>query len=65
MTIDISIRIDGEFVQTVGYESSVSVPIPGIGEAVINPKTDGLAVKVVHRIFEYTGDRIHVTLDCK
>lgn len=65
MTIDISIMIDDEFVQTIRYESTVNVPIPSIGEAVINPKTDGLVVKVVYRIFEYKKDYIRVTLNCE
>jgi hypothetical protein len=65
MTIDISIRINDEFVETVSYNSPANVPIPNVGEAVINPKTDGLVVKVVYRIFEYAKDHIRVTLDCE
>jgi len=64
MTIDISLRIDDEFVQTIRYESPVSVPIPNVGEVVVNPQTDGLVVKVTRRIFEYGQDYIRVTLDC-
>ena len=64
MTIDIAIRIAEEFVATVRYESSINVPIPNVGEVVVNPKTDGLVVKVSRRIFQYRKDYISVTLDC-
>jgi galactokinase/mevalonate kinase-like predicted kinase len=64
MTIDVAIRIDEEFVATERYESSVSVPIPEVGESIVNPQTDGLVVKVARRIFEYRKDYIQVTLDC-
>jgi len=56
--------IDDELVGIIRYESPVNVPIPNIGEAVVNPKTDGLVVKVSRRIFEYRQDYIRVTLDC-
>jgi len=64
MTIDIALMIDDELVGIIRYESPVNVPIPNIGEAVVNPKTDGLVVKVSRRIFEYRQDYIRVTLDC-
>jgi hypothetical protein len=52
MTIDVAVLIDDEVVGTIRYESPVSVPIPDVGEAVVNPQTDGLVVKVCRRIFE-------------
>jgi hypothetical protein len=64
MTIEIALMIDDKFVETLHYESAVNVPIPNIGEAVVNPQTDGLVVKVCRRIFEYKQDYIRVTLDC-
>ena len=64
MTIDIALRIDDEFVETIRYELTINVPIPNVGEAVVNPRTDGLVVKVSRRIFEYRQDYILVTLDC-
>ena len=64
MNMDVAIRIDDEFVGTVRYESNVHVPIPNVGEAVVNPQTDGLVVKVCRRIFEYRQDYILIVLDC-
>ena len=64
MTVDIALMIDDELVGTIRYESPFNVPIPNIGEAVVNPQTDGLVVKVSRRIFEYSQDYIRVTLDC-
>ncbi len=63
MTIEIALMIDDLLVQTNRYESAI-VPIPNIGEAIINPQTDGLAVKVRRRIFDYGKDHIRITLDC-
>jgi hypothetical protein len=65
MTIDIAIRINNEWVGPLcRYESPMSVPIPNVGEEIVNPNTDGLVVKVTRRIFEYRQDCIRVTLDC-
>jgi len=50
--IDVAIMIDDEVVGTILYESPINVPIPNVGEAVVNPQTDGLVVKVRRRIFE-------------
>lgn len=64
MTIDVALIIDKELVETIRYESPVNVPIPNIGDAVVNPQTDGLAVEVCRRIFKYSQDYIRITLDC-
>ena len=63
MIIEISIMIEEEIVRTLTYEST-NVPIPNVGESVVNPRTDGLVVKVQRRIFDYGEKRVLVTLDC-
>lgn len=63
MKAAVSIRIDEELVQTVEYDSTV--PIPDVGEEVVNPQTDGLVVKVLRRTFEYREGAVRITLDCE
>jgi hypothetical protein len=62
MDIELSIRIDGVFMQMTEYDGAV--PIPNVGEDIVNPQTDGLVVKVQRRIFEYRPGVIRITLDC-
>jgi hypothetical protein len=35
--IEIALRIDAQFVQTIRYESVLNLPIPEVGEPVVNP----------------------------
>jgi hypothetical protein len=64
LTTVIQIRIDGEVVGVTEYESVGTVPIPELGDFVLNPNTNDLAVAVVARMFDYREGRIIATLDC-
>jgi len=65
MLTEIRLMIDEEVVRTVAYESPSLVPIPNVGDPVVNPRTDGLVVTVRRRIFDYLEGRVRVTLDCE
>lgn len=64
MTIKVLIRANDQLLRTFTFTHTTSVPVPGAGETVINPKNEGEPLRVDHREFEYGTDRLKITLYC-
>jgi hypothetical protein len=64
MNITVVIWFDNEVVGKYSYEPHETVPLPTVGESVVNPLTDGLVIKVERRVFEYQLHSIRVSLFC-
>lgn len=64
MTIKVLVRTNEQLLRTFTFTHTTNVPVPQTGESVMNPKNEGEALKVEHRVFEYGTDRLKITLYC-
>lgn len=64
MTIKVLIRANDQLLRTFTFTHTTSVPVPQVGEMVMNPKDEGESLKVDQRQFEYGTDRLKITLVC-
>ena len=64
MTIKVIIRVNDQLLRTFTFTQTTSVPVPGVGEMVMNPKDEGVSLKVDQRQFEYGTNRLMITLFC-
>lgn len=64
MTIKVLIRSNDQLLRTFTFTHTTSVPVPEVGESVINPKDDTQSLHVDRREFEYGTDRMKITLFC-
>jgi hypothetical protein len=65
MGVHVEIMVAKRVVGSAEYDDDANVPIPNIGDIVINPQTAGQGATVRRRIFNYEDDDIHITLDCE
>lgn len=64
MTIKVLIRANDQLLRTFTFTHTTNVPVPQVGETVMNPKDEGESLKVDQRQFEYGTDRLKITLFC-
>lgn len=64
MTIKVLIRANDQLLRTFTFTHTTSVPVPEVGESVLNPKDDAQSLHVDRREFEYGTDRLKITLFC-
>lgn len=64
MTIKVLIRMHDQPLRTFTFTHTTNVPVPVVGETVMNPKDEGESLRVSERQFEYGTDRLKITLFC-
>lgn len=64
MTIKVLIRAQDQLLRTFTFTHTTNVPVPVVGETVMNPKDERESLKVNERQFEYGSDRLKITLFC-
>ena len=64
MTIKVLIRAQDQLLRTFTFTHTTNVPVPVVGETVMNPKDEKESLKVNERQFEYGSDRLKITLFC-
>ena len=53
-----------QLLRTFTFTHTTNVPVPVVGETVMNPKDEGESLRVSERQFEYGTDRLKITLFC-
>lgn len=64
MTIKVLIRAQDQLLRTFTFTQTTNVPVPVVGETVMNPKDEKQSLTVNERQFEYGSDRLKITLFC-
>lgn len=64
MTIKVLIRAHDQLLRTFTFTHTTNVPVPVVGETVMNPKDEAQSLRVNERQFEYGTDRLKITLFC-